>query len=394
MASPRVFISSTCYDLQEIRYHLRKFIEDFGFEAVMSEFGDIFYNFDKHVQDACKEEIEKCNLFILVIGNNYGSLYYNNNDELEIPDSVTLQEFRKALSTNKPKHIFINKFVNHDFQNYRKSLEKTLLQFFKSNNIEQDKIDAVRKRETEKFNAIYHYPQESYKFIFNFLEIISNLTTNNAQITFETFDDIKNSLRKQWGGLVYDALSKPNNISADIVKEIGQKLEKIEQQIKALVSSRNETGTNDKTISFDITKIVNQLSIDDLIEVQKNLLNSLEDIMFEDKRNRIKFREKWKAKSVLTWLESLEAIVNDYKWSATVDLENVFHYKIVKIDYVFYPRRKEVPYPAILKLYTIFKGIPESEKTSFCNTILNFFNNKCFEEKKQEPDTTPDGLPF
>lgn len=42
MAAPRVFVSSTCYDLQEVRYQLRTFIEDFGFIPVMSEYGDIF----------------------------------------------------------------------------------------------------------------------------------------------------------------------------------------------------------------------------------------------------------------------------------------------------------------------------------------------------------------
>ena len=72
MAAPRVFVSSTCYDLHEVRYQLRTFIEDFGFIPVMSEYGDIFYDYKKHVQDACKDEIEKSQLFILIIGNNYG----------------------------------------------------------------------------------------------------------------------------------------------------------------------------------------------------------------------------------------------------------------------------------------------------------------------------------
>ena len=50
MAAPRIFISSTCYDLQEIRFQLRRFIQDIGYEPVMSEFGDIFYDLGDHVQ--------------------------------------------------------------------------------------------------------------------------------------------------------------------------------------------------------------------------------------------------------------------------------------------------------------------------------------------------------
>src|SRR5688572_3927440 len=140
MATPRVFVSSTCYDLSEIRIQLRKFVEDFGFEPVMSEFGDIFYNFDKHVQDACKDEIEKSHLFILIIGNSYGSLYYEIM-EAEIPDSVTLQEFRKALDTNKPKHIFINQYVNHDYQNFRRTFEKKLSERLKIINPSEQELE-------------------------------------------------------------------------------------------------------------------------------------------------------------------------------------------------------------------------------------------------------------
>jgi hypothetical protein len=62
MAIPRIFISSTCYDLYDLRNNLREFIKSFDYEPVMSEFGDIFYDYTLHVQDACLKEIEnvKC----------------------------------------------------------------------------------------------------------------------------------------------------------------------------------------------------------------------------------------------------------------------------------------------------------------------------------------------
>lgn len=40
MATPRIFVSSTCYDLQEIRFQLRSFIQEYGYEAVLSELND------------------------------------------------------------------------------------------------------------------------------------------------------------------------------------------------------------------------------------------------------------------------------------------------------------------------------------------------------------------
>ena len=78
MATPRLFISSTCYDLHEVRFQLRRFIEEIGYEPVMSEFGDIFYDLHQHVHDSCRDEVAKCNMFLLIVGNNYGTVYHRH----------------------------------------------------------------------------------------------------------------------------------------------------------------------------------------------------------------------------------------------------------------------------------------------------------------------------
>lgn len=46
MSSPRIFVSSTCYDLQEIRVNLKEYLKSFGYEPILSEFNDIFYDFN------------------------------------------------------------------------------------------------------------------------------------------------------------------------------------------------------------------------------------------------------------------------------------------------------------------------------------------------------------
>lgn len=43
MAKPRVFISSTFYDLRTVRLELDKFIESIGYEPIRNEEGDIPY---------------------------------------------------------------------------------------------------------------------------------------------------------------------------------------------------------------------------------------------------------------------------------------------------------------------------------------------------------------
>ena len=43
MAKPRVFVSSTYYDLKNLRSAFESFLEQFGFEPVLSEKGNIKY---------------------------------------------------------------------------------------------------------------------------------------------------------------------------------------------------------------------------------------------------------------------------------------------------------------------------------------------------------------
>ena len=51
MAIPRVFISSTCYDLKYIRGNLLYLVRSLGYEPVLSEEGDVFYDPGKHTHD-------------------------------------------------------------------------------------------------------------------------------------------------------------------------------------------------------------------------------------------------------------------------------------------------------------------------------------------------------
>ena len=47
MARPRIFISSTFYDLKQIRAELDMFIESLGYEPIRNEEGDIPYGKDE-----------------------------------------------------------------------------------------------------------------------------------------------------------------------------------------------------------------------------------------------------------------------------------------------------------------------------------------------------------
>lgn len=50
MAKPRVFISSTYYDLKNVRADLDRFIKEQGYEPVLNEHGNIPYGSEKKIR--------------------------------------------------------------------------------------------------------------------------------------------------------------------------------------------------------------------------------------------------------------------------------------------------------------------------------------------------------
>ena len=68
MARPRVFISSTYYDLKHLRSSLDNFVESLGFDAILSEKGKIAYTPDLPLDESCYREVGTADIFVLIIG--------------------------------------------------------------------------------------------------------------------------------------------------------------------------------------------------------------------------------------------------------------------------------------------------------------------------------------
>ena len=115
MSCPRIFVSSTYYDLKHVREIIREFIEDLGYEPVLSEFSDIFYQPGDTVQNSCLREISSCDIFVLIVGKRYGT--YFPGDSL----SITHREYIEAQHHSIPIYSFIDLDVLHDYEFYEKN---------------------------------------------------------------------------------------------------------------------------------------------------------------------------------------------------------------------------------------------------------------------------------
>jgi len=378
MATPRIFVSSTCYDLQEIRFQLRSFIQEYGYEAVLSEFDDIFYDYDKHVQDSCLDEIPKCQLFILIIGNNYGSFYHKESSRNKVPDSVTLQEFRKALNHKINKHLFINKFVDYDYNNYKRALNSYISEFFRNNDIEESEVENQSLQLRLEFNKKYYFPSESYKYIFPFLDVVYELNEGNARNTFESFADIKSSLKKQWAGLIYEALTSKRNATVAQVNNLEIKLDHIEKSLSKLISSR--TSTEDGRIIFNVDELIKESTIENITKIQERIYEIVDNIcnasgynQYADepwKTIRFNFSKKPDVSFTKNWLDSLNKIVKNFKWSKYINIENLFEgTKLTE----FNKYEVDIPYVDVLELSRIYSSLNPEDKESFAHSISNQF---------------------
>ena len=102
---PAVFVSSTCYDLSQVRANLREFIEHLGYEPVLSEYESFPVDSHEGTIDNCLNAVEaKADVFVLVVGNRYGSLGLDGQ-------SVTNMEYLKAKAKGIPIYVFVLKKV-------------------------------------------------------------------------------------------------------------------------------------------------------------------------------------------------------------------------------------------------------------------------------------------
>lgn len=181
MAAPRVFVSSTCYDLGEIRDGLSSFISLYGYEPMLSEKGDIFYHPDLHTHESCIQEMTNCQMLILVIGGRFGGQYIADRKK-----SVANAEYIAARECNIPVFCFVKSKVLEDNRLYEEN---------KGN---KDIVEKIIFPSIEQ--------KEYASDIFEFINEVRNSPVNNGVYAFEYGRDIQDILRKQWAGLMYDFL--------------------------------------------------------------------------------------------------------------------------------------------------------------------------------------------
>jgi hypothetical protein len=260
MAIPRVFISSTCYDLKHIRENLKFFVKTIGYEPVLSDDGDVFYSPYSHTHESCLKEVETCQLFILIIGGRYGGNYKDTDK------SITNNEYKEAVKQNIPIFTLVEAGVYSDHNVYNKN--------------KKDKPDIYKD---------ISYPNIDDIKIFDFIDEVRKNGKNNAIQPFRNFSDMEIYLKKQWAGMMYDFLLEKNKVSESkitnkLLDNIDIASKKTEELVKYLLKLSNQSNPNiDKEIENINNKVeaekflqlaINQFDLSELAKIKiKDLIN-------------------------------------------------------------------------------------------------------------------------
>lgn len=221
MAVPRVFISSTFYDLKQVRFNIGDFIKNLGYEAVMHERSGVAYTQNEPLEQDCYHELASCDIVVCVIGNHFGSRSAGN--EL----SITMNEIQTAIKNRKKVYIFISKDVYIENRTYEYN------------------------KENGNFKSAYTDNLKIHEFI-------SELKNNKRVLieSFDTTDDIISTLKLQFAGLfqnllAHDAsqsesavvmdLSETASEIKDSVHELREEQEAFFKKFESTVFGRNHT---------------------------------------------------------------------------------------------------------------------------------------------------------
>jgi hypothetical protein len=169
--APTIMVSSTFYDLRQIRIDLHNFIStDLGYNPLQSEFPSFPVDPDIDTISNCRKNVERnANIMVLIVGGRYGSIDSKTNK------SITNLEFLTAKAKGIPIYVFVDEAVLSIIPIWKKNPE----------GIFSDVVDTSK--------------------IFEFIELVRS-SERVWTFEFRTAQDIIKILRIQLAYLFQDAL--------------------------------------------------------------------------------------------------------------------------------------------------------------------------------------------
>ena len=110
----KIFISSTIYDLLDVRAELYEMFKDMGISPVMSEIAESSFEIftDKNTIETCLINLDKSDSIIIILSQRYGASLkeYGFGDY-----STTHLEYQRAVKSKKPIYMYVRDRLEADY---------------------------------------------------------------------------------------------------------------------------------------------------------------------------------------------------------------------------------------------------------------------------------------
>ena len=291
---PRIFISSTFYDLKYIREDLSNFVSSYNYEPILFEDGDIGYTPGKPLDKSCYEAMKNTDMVILIVGGEYGSpAGGESKDDFNEYISITRNEFRSAVASGVPVFAMIDRKVMAEFRVYEANIEA----------IEE-------KRQTINFAATKNIN------VFRFIKEIRSIVNIPIQ-EFDRAEEIKQFISKQWADMFKNYLDTLKNAlenqrienSVDEMKRLIKKMDIMLDSVGKNVLTRGDSGEYEDTVNRqDIVSLCDLIVSTFKYTVKSEYKERYSDI-------------KWRTELVKTLVQFLKEQYENNGWYENVDGE-------------------------------------------------------------------------
>jgi hypothetical protein len=175
MSAPTVMVSSSFYDLRQIRADLGGFLNDeLGYTPLLSEFPSFPVDPDRDTVENCRKRVEEnADIFVLVIGGRYGSI------DQKTDKSVTNLEYLTARKKGIPIYAFVDKQVLSILSVWNKNPEADYSNVVDTTRLFQF-VEEVRTKE-----GVWTFPFETAQDIIATLRIqLAHLFLDSLQLRY------------------------------------------------------------------------------------------------------------------------------------------------------------------------------------------------------------------
>ena len=343
-ANLNIFVSSTCYDLSQIRNDLRDFITSLGHNPILSEQNDFPINPQLDNWENCINAVKEfADIFVLIIGNKYGYVG-------ETGKSITNTEYLTAVQKGIPIYTFSLKQMT------------TILPLWERNP-DADFSDIVDNKQ-----------------IFDFLVDVRK-RSGRWNFEFESAQDIMDTLRKQLSILFRNSLGLRKKIVSSPYEDLYSK-----------ISSKALNIIMQKEEGYDI-KFFMQVMQDGIMDCSELKNDYLYSVILKPIRERRNLAElfDWienkfdELKSFINSLHNLsDAFTQFYKENYDEsDLRGLYYVASTYVEF----------YANLLKWGTSIKGIFVPEVCQRLMTLLSEMPSSIMNEMEKYPKESMEKIP-